>query len=175
MSPLTQRNPVFGQLSLAEEAVIVPSWQRVWNIRNNFLDWGAFLLCRATWYPSGIWNKHSLPPENFHSMKHHWAPQHNRWPQMPLSHLSFHSPQWRLPSLCVSLGLLLGVLASLGEAHFVFLPHIHTHKDLQDGCCQHISWSLQLWFVTLSRFSLAQKTVWSFQIEKKLPNLCFIY
>lgn len=64
MSPLMQRNPVFGQLSLSEEALKVPSWWRVWKIRHNFLHWGAFLLRRVTQYLSGIWNEHSLPLAN---------------------------------------------------------------------------------------------------------------
>lgn len=85
---------------------------------------------------------------------------------------------------CIGFFYLMDSLVCMRNA-LVFLPDLHkaqsTHKAgcdlaLQDGNCQHLwhmSWSLQLWFVTVSRFSPALKTVRSSQMGKK--TLCFIH
>lgn len=64
--------------------------------------------------------------------------------QIPLSHQClFPSVEVSFPSLRVALGLLLGVLADVGEADAVFLPHLRGRTDLQDGICQDAHCDLQ--------------------------------
>lgn len=171
VSPLTQRNPVFGQLSPSEEAVKVPSWQRGWEIRDNFLHWGAFLPCRTVWYPPGIWNEHSSPPANstpWNTSEPHSTRDGSRFP-CPIFLLTLCNGGFLLFVLCWVFYLMDSLVCMRNT--LLSPPDLHkaqsTHKAgcdlaLQDGNCQHLwhmSWSSQLCFVTVSRFSPALKTV----------------